>query len=148
MSKQAGARANKKPSHPRILGRTKTKPDKDLYTKLYRSARELVDTSYLYIAKFPRREKQHVGLGNDIKEAVNTALKQVIALTQYNPTLDPEREQLFRALSARLKFAETLVEIAYRQHYVSERQLKRWVSDFTAVDDIAIGLAMWYQGQK
>lgn len=133
------------PRQRKLLALKSTRPSRDLYADMYYDILKATDLTYLFTDKFPRRQKYQTSLAADIRGGVDEALRQTIRLASFNPGLDPEREALLRELSVQLKFVKVLIRIAHRDRYVSNKQFQRWTKAVSQVDDIAIGLAIWYQ---
>lgn len=129
-----------------ILSITKIKSDKDLYGTMYRQLGWMVEYAYDRIEVFPKRYKHNVGLANDISAAVNASVEVTIQICQYNPFNN--REQLLRALSAKLKYINYLLQIAYRLRCISAHQLEVWSGKVTEVDNTAVGIAMWLESER
>jgi hypothetical protein len=105
----------------------------------------LMDYMYVILEKFPKKQKERFGLGNDIKALTNGCMLQVIRIINYNPFSN--REEMLRELSANLKMMCVFAKIAYKQRLVSDRQLQAWVRNVTKVDNLAVGIAMWMEAE-
>lgn len=138
----------KPPKQHKLLALKSTKPTRDLYADLYYDMVKATNLTYLYTDKFPRRQKYQTSLAADLRGGIDEALRQTIRLVGFNPGLDPQREQLLRELSVQLKFVKVLIHIAHSDRYVANKQFQRWTKAVSAVDDIAIGLAIWYQNNQ
>lgn len=123
-----------------------TAPSPDLYGMMYRHMGWTINYTYAIIERFPKVDKMRVGLSNDIKELVNKCMHQVLAISSYNPFNN--REEMLRELSVDLKMVNVLIRVAYKQRLITAKNLETWTGKVSSVDNIAIGLAVWLEGER
>lgn len=132
-----------------VISVGKKTPTPDLYGELYRASAKLTEYSYAVSQKFPKREKERVSLGNDIRTKVIGICEQIIELCCFNPLITAiEREEKLRHITVELKTVNVMIKIAYKHRYMSPKVLTKWVRLVRELDNLVIGLAIWYQRER
>lgn len=119
------------------------KPSVEIYTLMYRLSVSMANYTYMILEKFPKSQKNYTGLANDIKAEVDWVLRTAIDVACYNPYNN--REALLRQMSVSLKLISSLLVLSYSRGFLSGSNVQAWSNYLTNIDDMAIGLAMYYQ---
>lgn len=132
-----------------VIAQDKKAPTPDLYGEMYRAAAKLAEYTFAVSEKFPRRAKERIGIGNDIRERSVEACERVIELCCFNPLITAEdRERKLRELTVKLKSLNVLIKISHKHRYITPKVMTRWVRLVNEVDSRVIGLAIWYQRER